>query len=76
VAKTSPDNPVSAYARAVVEERIVTNRLVRLAWERHLEDLVHGGVGSTRMRGAARRGRVIDLPICTRPRVLIKGKRT
>ena len=32
-------DPVTAYARAVSEGQILTNRLVRLACERHLDDL-------------------------------------
>ncbi len=35
-------DPVEAYARAVVGNEIVTGRLVRLACERHLRDLVDG----------------------------------
>ena len=35
-------DPVEAYATAVVENRLVTGRLVRLACERHLRDLVEG----------------------------------
>ena len=37
-----PSDPVEAYATAVVENRLVTGRLVRLACERHLRDLVEG----------------------------------
>jgi phage terminase large subunit-like protein len=33
-----PPDPVSAYARKVVARKIVTNRLVRLACARHLDD--------------------------------------
>ena len=39
MARTARDDPVTAYARAVAEGRILTNRLVHLACERHLEDL-------------------------------------
>ncbi len=35
-------HPVEAYARAVVSDRIITGRLVRLACERHLRDLADG----------------------------------
>jgi phage terminase large subunit-like protein len=35
----SKDHPVTAYARAVAEGQILSNRLVRRACERHLEDL-------------------------------------
>jgi len=41
-AKPGPADPVEAYARAVVGNQIVTGRLVRLACERHLRDLVDG----------------------------------
>ena len=37
-----PQDPVEAYARAVVGNQLVTGRLVRLACERHLRDLVDG----------------------------------
>lgn len=36
------DDPVTRYARDVVEGRIITGRLVRLACERHLRDLDTG----------------------------------
>jgi phage terminase large subunit-like protein len=43
VARTiSKDHPVTAYARAVAEGRILASHLVRLACERHLEDLASG----------------------------------
>lgn len=35
--------PVEAYARAVVDGRIIAGRLVRLACQRHLADLQQGG---------------------------------
>ena len=35
-------SPVTAYAEAVVRSRVVANRLVRLACERHLRDLKSG----------------------------------
>jgi len=35
-------DPVTRYARAVVRGRVLTNRLVRLAAERHLRDLAAG----------------------------------
>ena len=37
-----PQDPVEAYARAVVGNELVTGRLVQLACERHLRDLVDG----------------------------------
>jgi phage terminase large subunit-like protein len=37
-----PRDPVTRYAEAVVGRRVVTNRLVRLACERHLRDLEQG----------------------------------
>lgn len=37
-----PDDAVAAYAKAVVGNKFVTGRLVRLACERHLRDLVDG----------------------------------
>ncbi len=36
------DDPVTRYARDVVEGRVVAGRLVRLAAERHLRDLNDG----------------------------------
>jgi phage terminase large subunit-like protein len=43
VPRASKDDPVTAYARAVINGTILTNRLVRLACARHLDDLVSGG---------------------------------
>ncbi len=40
--KAAPRDPVEAYAKAVVGNEVVTGRLVRLACERHLRDLVDG----------------------------------
>ncbi len=40
--RTTRRDPTSAYARAVVAGRIITGRLVRLACERHLDDLENG----------------------------------
>jgi phage terminase large subunit-like protein len=40
--RKAPACPVQAYARAVVEGRVVAGRLVHLACERHLHDLEHG----------------------------------
>ncbi|MDE1901024.1 MAG: terminase large subunit [Alphaproteobacteria bacterium] len=34
--------PVEAYARAVIDGKIVAGKLVRLACQRHLDDLIHG----------------------------------
>ncbi|MBM3940445.1 MAG: terminase large subunit [SAR202 cluster bacterium] len=34
-------DPTTAYARAVIDGRVLTGRLVRLACERHLNDLAH-----------------------------------
>ncbi len=42
MARAARDDPVIAYARAVTEGRVLTNRLMRLACERHLEDLTSG----------------------------------
>jgi phage terminase large subunit-like protein len=39
VAKATQDDPVTAYARAVAGGQILSNRLVRVACERHLADL-------------------------------------
>ena len=44
----SRGDPVTAYARAVTEGQILTNRLVRLAGERHLDDL--GSAGTRGLR--------------------------
>ena len=38
----SGDDPVTAYARGVADGQVLTNRLVRLACQRHLEDLGSG----------------------------------
>jgi phage terminase large subunit-like protein len=43
VARTARDDPVTGYARAVTERRTVSNRLVRLACARHLDDLGSDG---------------------------------
>ena len=37
------DDPVTAYARAATEGQVLTNRLVRLACARHLDDLASAG---------------------------------
>lgn len=37
-----PRDPVEAYCRAVLADKITANRMVRLACERHLRDLVEG----------------------------------
>ena len=51
-----PQDPVEAYARAVVGNQLVTGRLVRLACERHLRDLVDGPARGLRWdRGTAQR---------------------
>lgn len=42
VASVKPDCPVEAYAKAVVTGEIVAGRLVRLACQRHLNDLAAG----------------------------------
>jgi len=42
VARAAREDPVTGYARAVTDKRILANRLVRLACERHLEDLAGG----------------------------------
>jgi phage terminase large subunit-like protein len=42
VARATPEDPVAAYARAVVEGQVLANHLVRLACQRHLEDLASG----------------------------------
>jgi phage terminase large subunit-like protein len=44
----SRKDPVTAYARAVIEGQVLTNRLVRLACERHLDDL--GSAGTRGLR--------------------------
>jgi phage terminase large subunit-like protein len=44
-----------AYARAVTEERVVTNRLMRLACERHLDDLGSAAARGLRFDTAAAR---------------------
>jgi phage terminase large subunit-like protein len=44
----SRTDPVTAYARAVTDGQVLTNRLVRLACERHLDDL--NSVGTRGLR--------------------------
>jgi phage terminase large subunit-like protein len=44
----SGGDPVTAYARSVAAGRILTNRLVRFACERHLEDLSSAGARGLR----------------------------
>src|SRR5690606_15127559 len=41
-------DPVTQYARDVVDGKVVAGRLVRLACERHLRDLERGGGGMDR----------------------------
>ena len=43
-----PQDPVEAYARAVVGNQLITGRLVRLACERHLRDLADGAARGLR----------------------------
>ena len=42
MARAATRDPVTAYARAVTEGQVLANRLVRLACQRHLEDLASG----------------------------------
>lgn len=42
--RKKPACPVEAYARSVLEERVVAGRLVRLACQRHLDDLATGNM--------------------------------
>jgi phage terminase large subunit-like protein len=37
-----PDDPVTEYARSVVDGRVIAGRPVRMACQRHLDDLEHG----------------------------------
>ena len=53
MARAARDDPVTAYARAVVEGQVLTNRLVRLACERHLDDLASGAARGLRFDGQA-----------------------
>jgi phage terminase large subunit-like protein len=48
VARATRDDPVTAYARAVTDGQVLTNRLVRLACERHLGDLGNGAARGLR----------------------------
>ena len=45
MARPAHDDPVTAYARTVTDGRTLTNRLVVLACQRHLQDL---GIGAAR----------------------------
>jgi phage terminase large subunit-like protein len=49
------DDPVTAYACAVSEDKVPANRLVRLACKRHLEDLASGRGRGLRVDPAAAR---------------------
>ena len=51
----SADDPVTAYARSVSEGALPANRLVRLACQRHLDDLASGGGRGLRFELAAAR---------------------
>jgi excisionase family DNA binding protein len=51
VARAARDDPVTAYARAVSAGHVLTNRLVRLACARHLEDLGSGALRGLRFDG-------------------------
>ena len=51
----SRDDPVMAYARSITEGTLPVNRLVRLACERHLNDLSHGAGRGLRFDLAAAR---------------------
>ena len=55
MARATRDDPVTAYARAVAEGQILTNRLVRLACERHLDDLSSATARGLRFDTAAAR---------------------
>jgi phage terminase large subunit-like protein len=44
----SRGDPVNAYARAVADGQLLTNRLVRLACERHLDDISSAGARGLR----------------------------
>jgi hypothetical protein len=55
VARATRDDPVTAYASAVAEGRVLTNRLIRLACERHLEDPTSGAARGLRFDPAAAR---------------------
>jgi phage terminase large subunit-like protein len=52
---TAKGDPVTSYARAVTEGQILTNRLVRLACERHLDDLGSAGTRGLRFEPQAAR---------------------
>jgi phage terminase large subunit-like protein len=43
VARATRDDPITAYACAVTERQVLANRLVRLACQRHLDDLASAG---------------------------------
>src|SRR5919106_1716223 len=55
VGEPTPEDPVTAYARAVTEGRVLTNRLVRLACARHFEDLCSAAARGLRFDVAAAR---------------------
>ena len=55
MARATQDDPVTAYARAVTEGRVLANRLLRLACERHLEDLSSATARGLRFDSAAAR---------------------
>ena len=68
---TARDDPVTAYARAVAEGQILTNRLVRLACERHLDDLASAAARGLRfdLAGGPARDRLLRLPAPLQGRV-------
>jgi phage terminase large subunit-like protein len=51
----SRDDPVTAYARSISEGAVPANRMVRLACERHLDDLAEGAGRGLRFDLAAAR---------------------
>ena len=60
------DDPVAAYARAVVANKLVTGRLVRLACERHLRDLTEGTTRGLRYDHAAAKRAIDFFPMVLR----------
>jgi phage terminase large subunit-like protein len=55
VARATRDDPVTAYAQAVAEGGILTNRLARLACQRHLDDVCSAAARGLRFDPAAAR---------------------
>jgi phage terminase large subunit-like protein len=64
--QTRQGDPVAAYARSVVENKVVSGRLVRLACERHLRDLTDGAARGLRFDHVASQRAIDFFPMVLR----------